>query len=102
MSYTADPKTFRSHTDEQIEAVLVEACPDRDWSGKHCLRACHLILEARARAEEAEALVDHLRTMIVPLLRLKERCDYFDIAEPLLSGERLVVQVEWIDRKLKR
>lgn len=33
--------------------------------------------------------------------RLRERCDYFDIAKALLSGQRLAVRVRWLDEDSK-
>lgn len=32
--------------------------------------------------------------------RLRERCDYFDITRPLLSGQRLAVTVRWLERPI--
>jgi len=35
---------------------------------------------------------------IVECVKLRQRCDYFDITTPLLSGERLSVKLTWLDR----
>ncbi len=47
------------------------------------------------QAAEMEAELDRLR-------RLERRCQDLDLVEPLLSGERLAVRVDWIDRKKAR
>lgn len=84
---------------DNAKAALRQAEKERDAALARVTELETELGAARRSIVEMEAKLDRGYRLTDYLERLKARCDFFDITEALLSGERLGVTVQWLDRR---